>query len=342
MRTRTVLTAMGIAMAGMLATQFSHAGTLENVKKRGELRCGVSDGLAGFSAPDAKGRWQGIDTEMCRAVATAVFGNPEKVTFVPLPNSERFTALQSGEVDMLSRNTTWSASRDNSMGLSFPGGVLFYDGQGFLVHKDAGVTSPKELDGATVCTQSGSTSEMNMADFFASHNLHYQAVTFESPAQLLAAFEGSRCDSISIDSSQLAALRSQLKDPNSGVILPEMISKEPLAPMVRRGDEAWGKVVSWTLYAMLNAEEMGITSKNVDALTAAPKSPDMARLLGKDGDFGKQLGLSNDWAHNIVKNVGNYGEIFDRTVGEHSPLKLARGKNALWNAGGFQYAPPVR
>lgn len=242
----------------------------------------------------------------------------------------------------MSRNTTWSASRDNSMGLSFPGGVLFYDGQGFLVHKEANVSSPKELDGATVCTQSGSTSEMNMADFFSSHNLHYQPVTFESPAQLLNAFEGARCDSISIDNSQLAALRSQLKDPERGVILPEMISKEPLAPVVRRGDESWGKIVSWTLYAMLNAEEMGVNSKNVDALATSPKSPDMARLLGKDGDFGKQLGLSNDWAHNIIGKVGNYGEIFDHTVGESSPLKLKRGKNALWNAGGFQYAPPIR
>ena len=302
----------------------------------------MSDGLAGFSAPDAKGRWQGIDTEMCRAVATAIFNDPAKVTFVPLPNSERFTALQSGEVDMLSRNTTWSASRDNSMGLSFPGGVLFYDGQAFMVHKSANVTSAKELDGATVCTQSGSTSELNMADYFARNGIHYQAVTFESPAQILSAFESNRCDAISTDSSQLAASHSQLKDPSSGVILPEMISKEPLAPMVRRGDEAWGKIVSWTLYAMLNAEEMGINSQNVDAQAAAPKSPDIARLLGKDGDFGKQLGLSNDWAHNIVKHVGNYGEIFDRTVGEHSPLKLARGKNGLWNAGGLQYAPPVR
>ena len=342
MRTRHFFAIVSVTFAGVFAAQFSHASTLDVVKKRGELRCGVSDGLAGFSAPDAKGRWQGIDTEMCRAVATAIFNDPAKVTFVPLPNSERFTALQSGEVDMLSRNTTWSASRDNSMGLSFPGGVLFYDGQAFMVHKSANVTSAKELDGATVCTQSGSTSELNMADYFARNGIHYQAVTFESPAQILSAFESNRCDAISTDSSQLAASHSQLKDPSSGVILPEMISKEPLAPMVRRGDEAWGKIVSWTLYAMLNAEEMGINSQNVDAQAAAPKSPDIARLLGKDGDFGKQLGLSNDWAHNIVKHVGNYGEIFDRTVGEHSPLKLARGKNGLWNAGGLQYAPPVR
>ncbi|RKD84804.1 amino acid ABC transporter substrate-binding protein (PAAT family) [Kushneria marisflavi] len=331
----------GLLTVATLAPSTSYGATLDDVKSRGQLRCGVSDGLAGFSSPNAQGQWQGIDVDVCRAVATAVLGDPGKVTFAPLTAKERFTALQSGEVDLLSRNTTWTASRDNSMGLTFAG-VTFYDGQGMMVSKDLGVSSAKELDGASVCVSAGTTTELNLADYFRANDMTYNAVSFDEADQTAAGFDSGRCDVLTSDSSQLAALRLQLSDPSSAVILPERISKEPLGPVVRQGDEQWMKVVRWTLYAMLNAEESGITSANVDQMRDAPKSPDDARLLGKDGNFGEQMGLSNDWAYNIVKQVGNYGEIFERNVGKGSPLELERGENALWTDGGLQYGMPVR
>ena len=331
-----------VACLSTLAGALAHAGTLQSVEARGALRCGVSQGLAGFSAPNAQGQWEGIDVELCKGIAVAIFNDPSKVIYSALTASERFTALQSGEVDLLSRNTTWSATRDNSLGLTFPGGVTFYDGQAFMVKRALGVTHIADLDGATVCVTTGTLTETNLADYFDSHCLRYQAISFDEPSQSAGGFDSGRCDVLTSDSSQLAALRLQLSDPDSAVILPEMISKEPLAPLVRRDDESWGKLVSWTLYAMLNAEELGVTSENAGRMRDDPPSPDVARLLGRDGNVGEQLGLDNEWAFNVISTVGNYAEIYQRTVGDRSALNIPRGINALWNAGGIQYAPPIR
>lgn len=325
-----------VAAAG--ATQAE--GTLDSVKKKGFVQCGVSTGLPGFSNPDAKGKWQGLDVDVCRSVAAAVLGDQSKVKYIPLTAKERFTALQSGEIDILSRNTTWTQTRDTSLGLNFAG-VNYYDGQGFLVTKGLGVKSAKELDGAAVCIQSGTTSELNLADYFRLHGMKYKAVVFDTSDQTVKGFEANRCDVLTSDQSQLYALRIKLAKPGDAIVLPEVISKEPLGPVVRQGDDAWFNVVKWSLSAAVNAEEMGITSANVDEMKKS-KNPSIGRLLGADGGLGKNLGLSEDWAFNIVKQVGNYGEQFDRNVGKDSPLKIARGINALWNAGGIMYAPPVR
>ncbi|KFF47771.1 amino acid ABC transporter substrate-binding protein [Gammaproteobacteria bacterium MFB021] len=335
------LSLLSAAALTALAASQAQAATLDNVKNNGEFKCGVSTGLTGFSSPDENGKWTGIDVEVCRAIAAAVLGDPTKVVFSPLTAKERFTALQSGEIDVLSRNTTWTATRDNSLGLNFTG-VNFYDGQGFLVRKDLGIKSAKELDGASICVQSGTTTELNMADYFKANDMQFQQVAFDTSDQTAQGFDSGRCDVLTSDSSQLAALRLQLADPSSVEILPERISKEPLGPVVRQGDDQWFDIVKWTLFAMLDAEELGVTSQNVDQMRDNPPNPDVARLLGKDGNFGEQMGISNDWAYNIVKMVGNYGEMFDRTVGKDSPMGLERGINALWNQGGIQYAPPVR
>ena len=306
------LAAAGVLLA--VANQ-AHAGTtLDAVKKKGFVQCGISDGLPGFSYADADGKFSGIDVDVCRGVAAAVLGDDTKVKYTPLTAKERFTALQSGEVDLLSRNTTWTSSRDAGMGMSFTG-VTYYDGIGFLTHNKAGLKSAKELDGATVCIQAGTDTELNVADYFKANNMKYTPVT---------------------------ALRIKLSNPAEWLVLPEVISKEPLGPVVRRGDDEWFSIVRWTLFAMLNAEEMGVTSKNVDEKAANPATPDMAHLLGKEGDYGKDLKLDNKWAYNIIKQVGNYAEIFERNVGSESPLKIKRGQNNLWNNGGIQYAPPVR
>ena len=312
-----------VAAAG--ATQAE--GTLDSVKKKGFVQCGVSTGLPGFSNPDAKGKWQGLDVDVCRSVAAAVLGDQSKVKYIPLTAKERFTALQSGEIDILSRNTTWTQTRDTSLGLNFAG-VNYYDGQGFLVTKGLGVKSAKELDGAAVCIQSGTTSELNLADYFRLHGMKYKAVVFDTSDQTVKGFEANRCDVLTSDQSQLYALRIKLAKPGDAIVLPEVISKEPLGPVVRQGDDAWFNVVKWSLSAAVNAEEMGITSANVDEMKKS-KNPSIGRLLGADGGLGKNLGLSEDWAFNIVKQVGNYGEQFDRNVGKDSPLKIARGINAL-------------
>ncbi|WP_280564603.1 MULTISPECIES: amino acid ABC transporter substrate-binding protein [unclassified Chromohalobacter] len=327
-------------LLGGLATA-SQAATLDDVKERGSLNCGVNVGLAGFSAPDADGKWQGLDVETCRGIAAAIFGDPEKVEFTPLTAKERFTALQSGEIDVLSRNTTWTATRDNSLGLNFTT-TTFYDGQGFMVNKDLGIESLEDLDGASICIQSGTTHELNLADYFPSRDIDINTVTFDTPDQTAQGFAHGRCDVLTSDTSQLSALRLQLPEPDSVEILETLISKEPLGPVVRQGDDQWLDIVQWSIFAMVNAEEMGVNSDNVDEMRDNPPNPGVARLLGQDGNYGEQLGLSNDWAYNIIKEVGNYGEVFSRTVGEDSPLKIQRGMNALWNEGGILYAPPVR
>lgn len=320
----------------------AHAGaTLDAVKKKGYVQCGISDGLPGFSYADAKGQYKGIDVDVCRAVAAAVFGDSTKVKYSPLTAKERFTALQSGEIDILSRNTTWTSSRDSAMGLNFVG-VTYYDGQGFLVNKKLGVSSAKELDGATVCIQAGTTTELNLSDYFRSNNLKYTPITYDTSDESAKSLESGRCDVLTSDQSQLYAQRIKLAAPDDYVVLPEVISKEPLGPAVRQGDEEWFDIARWTLFAMLNAEELGINSKNVEEQAKSTKNPDVARLLGGEGDYGKDLKLPKDWAVQIVKQVGNYGEIFDRNVGDGSELKIKRGLNAQWNKGGLQYAPPVR
>jgi len=333
-----VFAALGIVLSAQ--SVWAEEATLESVKKKNSLSCGVSTGLPGFSNPDAKGNWEGMDVDVCRAVAAAVLGNANKVKFIPLTAKERFTALQSGEIDILSRNTTWTQTRDTSLGINFAG-VNYYDGQGFMVNKNLPVESALELDGAQVCIQAGTTTELNLADYFREKGMNYKSVTFDVSDQTVKGFEAGRCDVLTSDQSQLYALRIKLKDPSSAVVLPEVISKEPLGPVVRQGDDQWFNIVKWSLNALVNAEEMGVTSANIDEM-AKSTNPGVLRLLGKDGSMGENLGLSATWAFDAIKQVGNYGEIFERNVGTGSPLKISRGINALWNKGGIMYAPPVR
>jgi len=331
------LSIAAVAVMGMSAT----AGTLENVKSSGELKCGVSTGLPGFAEVGADKKWKGLDVDMCRSVAAAVLGDASKVKIVPLTAKERFTALQSGEIDVLSRNTTWTHSRDTSLGVNFAG-VNYYDGQGFLVAKSLGVSSAKQLDGASVCITAGTTTELNLAEYFKANNMKFKPITYDTADQVRKGFEAGRCDLITSDASQLYAIRTQLAHPGKFAVLPEIISKEPLGPLVRQGDDAWFNIVKWSLNALKTAEEFGVTSANVDHQAANSKAPEVKRLLGTQGDLGKTLGLDKKWAYNIVKQVGNYGESFDRNVGMGSPLKIARGQNALWKNGGLQYSPPFR
>lgn len=326
--------------AAVFAVQSASAQTLKQVKDRGILNCGSNTGLAGFGLPDAQGKWTGLDVDTCRAVAAAVLGDASKVKFVPLSAKDRFTALQSGEVDMLARNTTWTSSRDTQLGLNFAG-VNYYDGQGFMVRKALKVNSALELNEASVCVQQGTTTELNLADYFRANNMKLKTVTFASSDEAIKAYDSGRCDAFTTDASGLYAERLRLANSADHIVLPEIISKEPLGPAVRHGDDQWFDVVKWTYFAMLNAEELGITSKNVDEMLKST-SPDVKRLLGAEGNFGEQLGLPKDWAYKIVKLVGNYGEVFDRNVGAGSPLKIDRGLNKLWSKGGLQYAPPVR
>jgi general L-amino acid transport system substrate-binding protein len=325
---------------GLAAPALAQTKTLDTVKQRGTLSCGVNVGLAGFSAPDDKGAWTGLDVDYCKATAAAVLGDASKVKYVPTTAKERFTALQSGEIDILVRNTTWTIARDSSLGLSFTG-VNYYDGQGFMVKKALGVKSGKELGGATVCVQTGTTTELNLADFFRSNNLQYKPVVFEKADEILQAYQAGRCDVYTTDASGLYAQRLQMQKPDEHVVLPDIISKEPLGPSVRQGDSQWFTIIKWVHYALLNAEEAGVTQKNVDEMLNS-KNPDIMRLLGKEGEFGKGIGLDNDWAYKAIKAVGNYGEIYDRNVGAGSRIKIDRGINNLWNKGGLQYAPPIR
>jgi len=336
---RPLIPILALAAAALAATA-ARAGTLDEVKARGELRCGVNTGLAGFAAPDDKGEWRGIDADFCRAVAAAVFHDATRVKFVPLNAKERFTALQSGEIDLLSRNTTWTMGRDTSLGLTFVG-VMYYDGQGFMVRKSLGLKSVEQLAGASICVQTGTTNEQNLADFFTARNLTYRPVVFERLVETVAAYNAGRCDSFTTDSSQLISERTRLPDPDASEIIPELISREPLGPAVRQGDAQWANVVRWTFQAMLNAEAEGVTQKNVDQMLASP-NPAIRRLLGLEGGFGEGIGLKNDWAVAVIKAVGNYGEAFERNLGQSSPLKIKRGLNALWRDGGLQYPLPIR
>jgi general L-amino acid transport system substrate-binding protein len=338
-RNRLALTAAATFLVAALAPLTATAGqTLDTIKSRGSLRCAVNTGLQGFSAPDSQGKWTGIDAEYCKALAAAILGDANKVEFVPSNTQNRFTLLQSGEVDILSRNTTWTSSRDATLGAVFVG-TIFYDGQGFMVKKDLNLKSAKELNGATVCVQPGTTTEQNLSDYFRAQKMTFKPVVINDLAAIQQAFFGGRCDVFTTDISGLASSRQKADKPDAYVILPEAISKEPLGPMIRRGDWEYFTIAKWTLYGLLEAEEMGITAANVDKMKAESKDPKIQRVVGTSGDVGKSLGIDNDWLVRAIKAVGNYGEIYQRNIG---PLGIPRGVNALWNAGGSMYAPPIR
>jgi len=328
-----------LAAASLLIGAAASAGTLDQVKARGSLICGSNVGLAGFALPDDQGVWKGLDVDECRAIAAAIFGDPAKVKFLPINAKDRPTILASGEIDVLIRNTTWTLSRE-AAGMFFTG-VDYYDGQGFMVRKKLGVDSALKLDGASVCIQQGTTTELNAADYFRAHGMKFEPVVFATDDETVKAYDSGRCDAYTTDASGLYAERLKLAAPDDHVVLPEIISKEPLGPSVRPGDVHWFEIVQWSLYAMLTAEELGVTQANVDTMLKSD-NPAIRRLLGVEGDFGTGLGLTNDWAYRIVKAVGNYGESFERNVGMGSPIKIARGLNALWTQGGLQYAPPIR
>ncbi|ABS64591.1 extracellular solute-binding protein family 3 [Parvibaculum lavamentivorans DS-1] len=314
--------------------------TLRRVRQRGFIQCGVSQGLPGFSNPDERGRWSGIDVDFCRAIAAAIFGNPDQVRFRPLSAKDRFTALQSGEIDILSRNTTWTMSRDTQLGFNFVG-VTYYDGQSFMVRKAAGIKTTADLAGATICTETGTTTELNLADYFRSRGLSYRVLSFEKNDEAIVAYDRGRCDAYTTDASGLYATRLKLADPDANTILSEIISKEPLGPAVRQGDPQWEDIARWTLNALLEAEEFGITSANINEMLESD-NPRVKRLLGREGAYGGSVGLDANWAANAIRAVGNYGEMFERNVGKNTPLGIERGLNAQWTDGGLQYAPPVR
>ena len=331
--------AVGLA-ASLFATGASAQATLNSVKQKGMLTCGSNVGLPGFGLPDAQGNWTGLDVDYCRAIAAAIFNDPTKVRFIPLSAKDRFTALQSGEVDLLARNSTWTMSRDTQLGLDFVA-TNYYDGQGFMVRKKLGVASAKELNGASICTQQVTTTELNLADFFRSNNLKYEVVAFATADETFKAYDSGRCDAFTTDASGLYAERNRASNPDEHIVLPEIISKEPLTLAVRHGDNQWGDIVRWAHYALVNAEELGLTKANIDQQAKAD-NPEIKRFVGTEGKFGEAIGLTNDWAVRIVKHVGNYGEIFERNIGEGSPLKIKRGVNALWTKGGLQYGIPIR
>ncbi|MDG1456820.1 MAG: amino acid ABC transporter substrate-binding protein [Pseudoprimorskyibacter sp.] len=338
MKNSLILGAMTVAG---LAAGVATAGTLEDVQARGKLNCGVTTGLVGFAAPDANGEWQGFDVAVCRAVAAAVLGDASAVEFVPTTGKTRFTALASGEIDMLARNTTWTFSRDVDLKFEFTG-VNYYDGQGFMVPADLGVTSAKELDGATVCIQTGTTTELNLADFFRTNNISYEPVPIETNSEAQPLYLEGACDVYTTDASGLAATRAAFENPGDHVVLPEIISKEPLGPLVRHGDNEWGDIVRWTLNALITAEELGVTSANMSDMMAGTNNPEINRLLGTEGTLGAMLGLDADWAAKALAVSGNYGEIFETNIGENTPIGLSRGLNAQWKNGGLIYSPPFR
>ncbi|RYE60592.1 MAG: amino acid ABC transporter substrate-binding protein [Hyphomicrobiales bacterium] len=327
------------AILGLTAVS-ANAAILDDVKAKGYVQCGVTGGVPGFSAPDSNNVWTGIEVDFCRALAAAIFNDPDAVRFTSLTSQERFTALSAGEVDVLSRTTTWTMSRDTQLGISFVG-TLFYDGQGFMVREADGIASALDLSGAAICIESGTTTELNAADYFAANSMEFNTVVFVDQDEVVKAYEDGRCDVYTTDSSALAAERSKFANPAEHIILPEIISKEPLGPVVRAGDSQWFNLARWTYFALLEAEELGVTSANVDEMLGSD-NPSIKRLLGVEGDFGTPLGVTKDWAYQIIKSVGNYAESYDRNVGPATPIGLERGLNALWKDGGIQYAPPIR
>ncbi|GGD18755.1 amino acid ABC transporter substrate-binding protein [Aureimonas glaciei] len=339
MKLKLLTAALGLTVA-CIAVGGASAATLDDVKARGTLRCGVNTGLPGFASQNDTGQWQGLDIDYCKAVAAAVFGDVSKVQYVPLSAVQRFPALQNNEIDMLARNTTWTMNRDTALGLDFAG-INYYDGQGFMVKKELNINSALQLSGATVCVQSGTTTELNLADYFSANNMEFNPVVIEAQNDVNAAYDSGRCDVLTTDQSGLYASRLELAKPDDNIVLPEIISKEPLGPAVRQGDSQWADVVRWTHFGLLDAEELGITQANVEEMKNSP-NPEIKRMLGVDSTFGADAGLSNDWLVNVIKGVGNYGEVFERNIGASTPLGIARGQNALWTKGGLQYAPPIR
>lgn len=331
--------ALALTFAALLPAAAA-AGTLDDVRARGAVNCGVSPGVPGFSLPDSQGRWSGLDVDICRAVAAALFNDAGKVVFTSLNPKDRFVALTSRQIDILARQTTWTLSRETTVGLDFAA-VNYYDGQGLMVRRTLGVTSARELGGATICVQAGSTSELNLADYFRSNALRYEPVAFNSGDEAIKALEAGRCDVFTTDASALHAYRLKLADPAAFIVLPEIISKEPLGPAVRKGDQQWSDLVKWVHFAMVNAEELGITSENAEAMLKSA-NPEIRRFLGVDGNLGEGLGLGKDWAYRIVRLVGNYAETYERNLGSRSLLAIPRGQNNLWSRGGLQYAPPMR
>ncbi|MFK8034250.1 MAG: amino acid ABC transporter substrate-binding protein [Hyphomicrobiales bacterium] len=335
--------ALGVAMGVSATATFaaSHgSSTLAEIQAKGFVQCGVSQGLPGFSNPDSSGAWSGLDVDVCRAIAAAIFGDGDAVKFTPLSAKERFTALQSGEIDILSRNTTWTMTRDASLGLNFST-VTYYDGQGFMVRSDMDIDSALKLSGASVCTNTGTTTELNVTDYFRANNMEFEIVAFEKADEVVAAYDAGRCEVYTTDASGLYAQRLKLEDPGAHIVLPEIISKEPLGPVVRQGDDGWLNLTKWVVYALVNAEELGVSSANIGDMMDS-KNPAVARLMGNAGGYGEMIGLENDFAVKAIKAVGNYREIFERNVGPDTPLKIARGVNALWSDGGLMYAPPLR
>jgi len=337
---KRAVTTLALAAAIAVAASAASAQTLNTIKTRGNVNCGGNGTLGGFGLPDAQGNWTGLDVDFCRALAAAIFNDPTKVKFVALTAKDRFTALQSGDVDVLARNTTWTSSRDTSLGLNFAA-INYFDGQGFLVRKALKVNSALELNDAAVCVQQGTTTELNLADYFRANKMKLKTVTFASADEAIKAYDSGRCDAFTTDASGLYAERLRLAKSDDHIVLPEVISKEPLGPSVRHGDDQWFDIVKWTHYAMVTAEELAITKATLDEAMKS-NNPDVRRLLGTEGNYGEQLGLTKDWAYRIIKHVGNYGEVFEANVGQGSPLKIGRGLNGLWSKGGLQYAPPVR
>lgn len=337
---RVSLLLFSLALAATLPATSAVSQVLKTVKDRGTLNCGSNPGLAGFGLADAQGNWQGLDVDFCRAMAATIFNDPTKVKFVPLTAQQRFTALQSGEIDVLARNTTWTSSRDTSLGLNFAV-VNYYDGQGFIVRRSLKVNSALELNDAAICVQQGTTTELNLADYFRANKMRLKTVTFQNSDETVKAYDAGRCDAFTTDASALYAERLRTAKPDDHMVLPEIISKEPLGPVVRHGDDQWFDIMKWTHFAMLNAEELGVTKANVDDMLKSD-NPEIKRLLGTEGSFGEQLGLTKDWAYRIIKHVGNYGEVFEKNVGQGSPMKINRGLNNLWTKGGLQYGAPVR
>jgi general L-amino acid transport system substrate-binding protein len=336
---------IGLAVAVLVAAvaityELYDTRTLKRTVRRGEVLCGVNKGLPGFSIPDDKGNWTGFDVDFCRAVASAIFDDPTKAKFIPLDASERFKELQNRKVDILSRNSTWNMAREENYDLYFPA-VAYYDGQGFMLPRSRNIENALDLNGSKVCVQSGTTTLLNLADYFRVNNMKFEEMKFDKLDDVVKAYDSGKCDTLTADISQLYALRLNLTKPGDHMILPDVISKEPLAPVVRQRDDDWMMIVKWTLYAMINAEELGVTSQNIDEALKSTK-PDVMRLVGNDGSFGPDLGLSKDWAVRIIRHVGNYGEMYDRNIGAESKLHIPRGLNQLWNAGGIQYAPPIR